>query len=346
MKKLNLTLAVVLLSFCSLSYGQQKVALQSNGITTIFGGANPFTDAYNASTNGDTIYLPGGSIPFPATLNKGLVIIGAGHYPDSTLATSKTVLSGSITISEDADYLWLEGIEINGNISFSTNHKVDSLTITRCKINDINYSGSGATPCINNNIRESIIAGSITLTNATSSMLSNNIINGRIINANNIGISNNILLYNAANSGGLSSNVTFYNVDNCFITNNIIFRNWGGASWIYSLSDLNAFSNNIFSVVPNTGTNSFSGNYNAVDLTTVFVNQTGNVFDYNHNYHLVNSTTYLGIDNTQVGIYGGFYPVKESAVPQNPHIQYKNIAPTTDANGDLQIEIQVGAQND
>jgi hypothetical protein len=112
------------------------------------------------------------------------------------------------------------------------------------------------------------------------------------------------------------------------------------------LSDLNTFANNIFSVVPNTGTNTFIGNYNSIDLTTVFMNQSGNVFSYSHNYHLVDPGTYQGVDNTEVGIYGGLFPYKEGAVPQNPHIQFKSIAPTTDASGNLQIEIQVEAQND
>ncbi len=344
MKKTHLLLTI--LCFCSLSLvqAQQKVALHSNGTTTIFGGANPFSDAYNASVNGDTLYLPGGTIPYPTNINKSLVIIGAGHYPDSTVATGKTVLPGNITISEDADNLMLEGIQL-GNISFTVNHKVDSVTIRRCKFASIDYQGTGATPCVNNSIRENVITGGVTLTNATSSMLSNNIIDGKITNANNIGISNNILLYNAANPGGYSYVVTFYNVDNCFISNNIIFRNWAGASSIYNSSDLNTFSNNIFSVTPNTGTNTFVNNYNSIDLTTVFVNQTGNVFDYSHNYHLVNPSTYLGIDNTQVGIFGGMYPYKEGSVPQNPHIQLINNASTTDANGDLNIQLKVAAQD-
>ncbi len=339
---------LIALCFCNVNliFSQQKVALQSNGTTTIFGGSDPFTAAYNASVNGDTLYLPGGTIPYPTTINKGLVIIGAGHYPDSTIATGKTVLTGSLTISEDADNLQLEGIELTGTISFTGNHKVDSVIIRRCKFHNISYIGTGITPCINNNIVENVIIGDATFTNATSSMLSNNIINGRIINANNIGISNNILLYNAANSGGYSYNVTFNNVDNCFISNNIIFRNWGGASWIYSLSDLNTFSNNIFSVVPNTGTNIFSNNYNSIDLATVFISQTGNLFSYSDDYQLVNHATYVGIDNTQVGIYGGIYPYKKGAVPHNPHIQINNNATTTDANGNLQIQIQVEAQND
>jgi hypothetical protein len=344
MKKTNLLL--VAFGFCSISlgYSQQKVALHSSGTTTIFGGANPFTDAYNASVNGDTIYLPGGTIPFPSNINKGLVIIGAGHYPDSTVATGKTILSGNITISQDADNLMLEGIEL-GSITFTLNHKVDSVIIRRCKFSSIDYQGTGATPCVNNSIRENVITGGVTLTNATSSMLSNNIIDGKITSANNIGISNNILFYNAANPGGYAYVATFYNVDNCFISNNVIFRNWAGASSIYSSSDLNTFSNNLFSVTPNTGTNTFINNYNAIDLTTVFVNQTGNVFNYSQNYHLVDPSIYLGIDNTQVGIYGGLYPCKVGSVPQNPHIQLINNATTTDANGDLQIQIQVDAQN-
>lgn len=344
MKKAYLLLTT--LCFCSINIvqAQQKVALHSNGTTTIFGGANPFTDAYNASSSGDTIYLPGGNLPHPIAISKGLIIIGAGHYPDSTVATQKTVLTGSITISQGADNLMLEGIEWTQDITFANDQKIDSVVIRRCKFRDIKYPGTGITPCVNNNIRENIITGSVNLSNATAGMLSNNIIVGTIQHANNVGISNNILLYNLANSGGHSTNVTFYNVDNCFISNNIIFRNWGGASWIYNSSDLNTFSNNIFSVVPNQGNNTFVGNYNSVDLTTVFVDQSGNTFNYSHNYHLINPSAYVGIDNTQVGIYGGMYPVKEGAVPQNPHIQLKIISPTTDENGDLQIQIQVKAQ--
>lgn len=343
MKKYYLIL--IALCFCNVSivYSQQKVALHSNGSTTIFGGSDPFTAAYNASVSGDTLYLPGGTIPYPTTINKGLVIIGAGHYPDSTVATGKTVLTGNLTISEDADNLQLEGIELTGGISFTINHKVDSVVIRRCKFNNIYYYGTGITPCVNNNIIENVITGEAVFNNATSSMLSNNIINGQIANANNIGISNNILLFNSGCTGNPSC-VTFNNVDNCYISNNIVFRN--NASWVCSGCDLNTFANNIFAVVPSTGTNTWINNYYSIVLTSVFINQTGNVFNYAHNYHLVDPSSYLGIDNTQVGIYGGLYPYKDGAMPQNPHIQIINNATTTDANGNLQIQIQVEAQND
>ncbi|MDD4218432.1 MAG: right-handed parallel beta-helix repeat-containing protein [Bacteroidales bacterium] len=342
MKNLKQLLIIVLLfSTCTL-FAQQRVALHSNGATTIFSGANPFTDAYNAAANGDTLYLPGGVIPFPATIDKGLVIIGAGHYPDSTTATGKTVLSGSLTIRGEADKLWLEGIELTGNINFYNNHKVDSVTIRRCKFTSLEYTGNGTTPCVDNVIRENVINGGVNFGNATSSILSNNIISGQISYANNIGISNNILFHDPSST---YYSALFLYSNTCLISNNIILRNNGGGSNIYQECNLNSFINNIFRVVPNTGTNTFTTNYNSVDIATVFVNQSGNVFDYTQDYHLVNPATYLGTDGSQVGIYGGMYPIKDGAVPQNPHIQLKNMAPTTDVNGDLQIQIQVEAQD-
>lgn len=341
MKKNYFILLLISFGSINLANAQQKVALQSNGTTLVFGGANAFVNAYTASTNGDTLYLPGGTIPYPPTINKGLVIIGAGHYPDSTLATGKTVLTGNLTITQDADKLWLEGIEITGNITFANNSKVDSVTIKRCKFNDLNYQGTAVTPCTNNNIIQNIIIGSVSLTNATSSLLSNNVINSIIVNANNIGISNNILLYSIVGYTPL-----FNNVDDCFISNNIIFRTYCGPTYFHTSSDLNTFSNNIFALVPAVGNNTFTNNYNTVDLSTVFVNQLGTEFSYNQNYHLVSPATYVGSDSTQVGIYGGLYPFKDGAVPQNPHIQTKSISTQTNTNGDLNIQIKVRAQNE
>jgi hypothetical protein len=44
-------------------------------------------------------------------------------------------------------------------------------------------------------------------------------------------------------------------------------------------------------------------------------------------------------------MYGGSFPYKAGAVPINPHIVTKIIAPQTDVNGDLNINITVGAQD-
>jgi len=135
------------------------------------------------------------------------------------------------------------------------------------------------------------------------------------------------------------SNNTFSN-NICIYTTNNGFAQSGSTG--------NFYYNNLFvSSSPNYGTTStYIGNYTGIAQTAIFVSQTGNTFNYSHNYHLQNPETYLGTDATQVGIYGGAFPYKEGAVPLNPHIQSKNIATSTDANGDLQIQIQVKAQND
>lgn len=335
MKKITFSFVCILLAV--VVFGQQKVALHHSGTTVIFGGSNPFNDAYTAAVSSDTIYLPGGNLPYPASIDKSLTIFGAGHYPNATVATNRTVLNGTLTINENADNLHLEGIEITGSLAFSYNHKVDGVIIKRCRINVIEYAGNGTTPCLNNNIKENVINAHVDFSNAKSSLFSNNIVGSTINNGVEIGISNNIFLFN-------SSSQVFVNVDNSSISNNIVMQNYGGMNFIHTACELSTFSNNIFAGVPPVGSNTFVNNHN-VAITGLFVNQTGNTFDYSHDYHLVNPTAYLGLDGSQVGIYGGLFPFKESALPVNPNIVSKIIAPQTNANGELNIQILVKAQN-
>ncbi len=320
------------------STAQQKVALNRNGTTQIYGGSNPFNDAYLAASSGDTIYLPGGNLPYPATIAKSLVIIGAGHYPATTVATNRTVINGSLTINEGANNLHLEGIEITGTLLFNTNHKVDGVVVKRCRINVIGYSGNGTTPCVNNTIRECVINAHVDFSNAKSSLFSNNIVGSTVNQGIEIGVSNNIFLHN-------SYSHLFNNVDNSSISNNIIFQQTYGMDRLQTACELSTFSNNIFTGIPLVDSNTYVNNHNSVAITGLFVNQTGNAFDYTHDYHLVNPTTYLGLDGKQVGIYGGLFPFKESALPVNPNIVSKIIVPQTNASGELNIQVQVKAQN-
>lgn len=317
---------------------QQQVALQSNGTTTIFGGASPFVDAYNASVDGDTLYLPGAVLSVPPAINKSLTIYGAGHYPDSTVATNKTYLTSTLNINEDADSLRIEGLEINGNIAFPNNHQVDFMVISRCKFQQLVYGGSQTTPCTYNTIKECVITSNVTLDNATSCVLTNNIIQGRIFNGIANAIYNNDLFFN--------SNYYYYvlnGVDNSSISNNIFLKQDGS---IHSGCESNTFSHNIFSSDPGTGSNTFVSNYPNVATTTLFIDQSGYAFDYAHDYHLNTPGTYPGNDGTQVGIYGGLYPYKTAAVPTNPHIISKDIPAYADENGMLNINISVSAQQD
>lgn len=319
-------------------YAQQRVALHSNGTTTIFGGSTPFIAAYDAAQDGDTLYLPGSALTVPPVINKRLTIFGAGHYPDSTEATNKTFLSGSLNISENADSLFLEGMEINGNIQFTNDHKVDYVVISRCKFVQLIYNGNQTAPCEYNTIKECVITNSVSLNNANSCALTNNIINDRIHNGNNNSISNNILQYD-----GSYYSYTLNNVDNSNISNNIFLK---PDISVHINCESSTFSNNVFAGSPGTGANLFNNNYPNVVLSTLFVDMGSNDFDYAYDYHLVDPDSYPGTDATQVGIHGGFFPYKTSAVPSNPHISFKSISSTTDAEGILNVEVHVTAQQD
>jgi hypothetical protein len=339
MKTILNTIFATLLLMSTTINAQQRVALHNNGTTTIFSSTSPFIDAYNAAADGDTIYLPGGTFTPPANFEKKLIIFGAGHYVDSTMATGKTFINGGVQLRENADNFHIEGVEITGSVTLYNNESINGVIIKRCKINGaININGDLSNPSTSLNIIGSIIYSMINLSNAQTAILSNNIIVKTFGSSNSNLFSNNIIM---GYIYGSSADYLFSGNNNTL--NNNIFL-WGGST---PSGYGNIFYNNIYIPVnPSYGTTPTAiNNYTGVAQVDIFVNQTGVAFDYTHDYHLQNPSTYLGEDGSEVGIYGGMFPYKEGAVPVNPHIQIKNIAPQTDANGDLNIQLKVNAQD-
>lgn len=319
---------------------QLKVALHSNGNVSIFSGATAFNDAYNAATTGDTIYLPGGNLTYPLTINKGIVIYGAGHYPDSTTATNPTILTGDLNIGANADGLYIEGIYLTGTLRMVNEAKVDNVILKRSRFGAIHYQGSGTSnACDLNKIIQCVIDGDVNFQNSVNLVLSNSFIGGRFYNLNNGAIKNCIILTNNY------YNYTFNNLDNSLVANNV-FVTSTFCDWLLNGCENNTFANNVFRCTPSFGLNISENNYFNVDFTNFFVNQSGGTFNYNHNYHLQNPQLYSGNDGTQVGVYGGVYPYKEGAVPSNPHIQFKDIPSQTTQDGKLNILIKVAAQSE
>lgn len=340
MKKQSLFLLIIALS-TAMCANAQTIALHAASGVQIIKGNTALQTAYTNAQSGDTLYLSGGTFTPPAAFDKKLMIIGAGHYIDSTLATGKTFINGAITLSENADLFYIEGLEITGNVTFTTNHSVNNVSIKRCKINgQFNVLGDFSNPTTNLSLIGNVLAQRINLENAQTALLSNNIIVNTFQGSNGNMISNNIIMGYVY---GSSMDYLFFGSNNT-LNNNIIL--WEGYNANVNGSG-NIFNNNLYvEPTPNYGqTPTASGNYTGIAQSAIFVNQTGVAFNYEHNYHLQAPATYLGTDNKEVGIYGGIFPYKEGAVPLNPHIQLKNIGSTTDANGDLQIQILVEAQN-
>jgi hypothetical protein len=338
------TLFLTALLICSFSFGQKVVALHSGGTVTMFNSANPFIDAYTAASNGDTLYLPGGALTPPSTIDKRLVIIGAGFHADSTTATYPTFISTGFNLGENADQSILEGLHINGSISAATsNIAVSNVQIRRCLFTQgLYFPGDGSTPTENFLIQECVFEGSLNIQNFRNCLLTNSIFNAQISYSSSNLIQNCIFLREGGTFSSASARTIYYAYNNT-LANNIIYN-----SSVYSVSgDGNVFENNLFcSPTPELGSAPIEINsYLGVSQASVFVAEPDFTWSESDDHHLQDPVTYIGNDANPVGIYGGFNPFKTGAVPHNPHISSKTIAPQTDASGQLNIQITTTAQD-
>ena len=352
MKK-QLTILALMLFGIYISDAQQiTVALHHGGTSQMYYGSSGFQDAYNASANGDTIYLPGNAHYSGIGIAKKLVIIGSGHRPDSTLATGRTMIESDLRFYAGADGSVLEGIYSTSNIYFNSNERVNDVVIRRCNVNSILLEGTYDTShtCNRVYIEQNVVRGEINCDNSDYMTIRNNIIRYRIrdINANGM-IENNILYHQTdwGYWGDSPSNSTIYSVANSLIRNNIFMR-YPLHTECQIVGSNNDVKNNIFAnTTPECYSSNYIDNYYTINSDTIFVGQTAayTEFNYTQNYHLVSPSAYPGYVGMGVGIYGGTVPYKEGAVPFNPHIQMQTIAPATNTNGKLNIDIKVKAQD-
>lgn len=327
-------------------FAQKVVAVHGTSGVQVFSGADPFTDAYNAASNGDTLYLPGGSMSVPSAFAKSLIIYGAGYHPDSTMATLKTALIGTINLSAGSSNSLFEGIDFLGPITAPFDETLSFINFKRCYFNSqINFPGT-AKNITNLSFVECVFIGNIELRNVTNSAFHNcNLENYVRYSYGNI-FSNTIFLFNGVNSNASVLRTSDFNT----LQNNIFISAGEYIMTTYSTYSCegNMFYNNLMvTAIPDYGVSAITNNdYLGVAQNNIFINQTGNAFDYSHDYNLQSPAVYLGNDGAEVGIYGGLSPFKAGAKPINPHIQSKNISNQTNSTGQLQIEIQVEAQNE
>lgn len=346
------TIVIIIFILPILLFGQNKVILHSNGVATSFGGGQPFIDAYDASVDGDTIYLPGGQLAYPINIDKSIKIFGAGHHPDFTPVTGQTIIPSNVNIRENASKLHLEGIYFNGSISFNTSAKIDSVTIKRCLINgNLTLNGIDGNESDGIIIVENIIKGSLNGQNTKNLVLNNNIFklysNNVLINlSNNAWVANNVIM----GRGYVASTVRYIlnNINDSYFENNVIYNLAETPSQYFSSSVINnTFMNNVFGANEVTSTeNNWINNYWETNAPDILLNIVGITFEYEEDYNLINPSAFQGTSLNQVGIYGGVNPAKLGAIPVNPHFLIKNIAPQTNTLGELSIEIEIDAQNE
>jgi hypothetical protein len=339
----------ILLAFLQVSFAQKLVSLSHNGVASFFSGNTSVNDAVAAALAGDTIYIPGGGFAIGTlTIDKSLTIYGVGHSPDSTAATYRTELSGTIVLVQGASNTQLEGFYLSGNIRFGNNagdQFVQNVSIRRINLETLQLSYDGSTLTTSNNIvvEENWIRNELHAGFASGVLIQKNFIAQGFRYASNTLFTNNILF------GGYCGGGPFSSIDNCMLQNNYISVNFGPCGGNYFISgNSNHFANNVTNLNLSFpyGTNTGTGNWFNISTAVFFVNCPSAGFDYTYDYHPQTPASFIGTDGTEVGIYGTAETSKIGWVPENPHVSTKVIAPQTTPTGELNINITVGAQNE
>lgn len=337
MKKISLLFFFVVLVARSI-FAQAPVAtLEHGGTSKAFYGQGALIDAYNASANGDAIYLSAGYFNPPQAFEKGITVIGSGHFPDMPNEPKRTTLKTGFRINKGADNFKLEGIYINGDLDYDGSNSLNYISFIRCRINHIRFNTVSKEYSKNNCLFEECFFSNLNFSNYGNNLLIRHCyINGALYHINGGSLIEGNIFGNKEWSYPLDYVMSSQIRNNIFLLNtNALTPDCVG----------NYFNNNV--IVSSTITfdyNFATNNYLGIPQTEIFVNQTGNTYDYTHDYHLKNPEKYIGTDGTQVGLYGGVIPFKEKGLPSNPQITSAKVDNATDKDGKLNISITVEAQ--
>ena len=312
-------------------------------------GAGQYTSvqtAVDASAVGDTIYIHGSQTTYgDVTLNKRLVLIGAGHHVTGTQFNFSTLLN-YVYLSQGNSTTLPTGSTIKG-------------------INFIAVSGSGGSLAVNNiTLERNFISSNVSIL-GSGWICRNNFVNYFAVNNfKNTIISNNVIsssgIYYSDKPSVIVTNNIFlsgnflYTVKYATVTNNIMIE---PSSSYDAYNSQNTWNKNImiyadpanyktFPPINNTGV----GNINTVDAqftTTIPLNIT--LEDATkHNWTLLATSIGFkyGTDGTDVGIYGGSYPMPNvtgaTNIPQITSMDIQNsVIPQ---NGTLNIEFKAKGQ--
>jgi hypothetical protein len=343
------TIVTGLALFIQLSLFAQtnKIALVHNGNSSFY---TNFNTALSSAANGDTIYLPGGAIYYTTTpvINKQLIIIGVGHYPDSTNATQITSLN-ELFILTGADEGSLIGVRCNylrfGNNS--ANQNVNNFKVERCRLLNVYPSCCGLSTSTNILFSNNVL-GNFNASQFQSVTFEKNIFDEYSIYTYPAAFLNNVF------HRGASPNYcdSYYSIptNGALFVNNIFIIEGP----YLKVCGTSTFENNLFCSPVSVNWNiqwGTSQNINSIfdRVDSTFIQEAINYdkFVYSNNYHLkTNSLSHnAGSDGTDLGIYGTQLPYKEAAIPFNPHISSKNISTQVSPTGMLNVDVKVSAQD-
>lgn len=323
MKKFFFSLVALVCAAMCFAQSSRLATLSHDGKVSTFYGASALRDAHDAASNGDIITLSSGSFN-AVTIKKALTIRGAGMLMDTVNATLPTIITGDFNIEIPdtvSQHLTLEGIYSNHWINYRGT--IQSPKFLKCRLYIIrSYNESGDNKMVNSQFIHCTIFNRLSLTSSSYASLINCVISNP--SCSNAEFTNCVLKYLNFRSSSLSNCIV---IGGSYITSNNVAYNCVGIG-----------SNSIFNDVPQNNSNKLS-TYEDVFKTY----RGGNVMTDSDNFELTDEAKkkFLGIDGTEVGIYGGMLPYDPT--PSNPQITKCNVAKKSTADGKLSVDIEVKA---
>lgn len=325
MKKMFLLLVVALTAVTNVFAQSSMLAtLSHEGQISTFYGTTALRDAYNAAVHGDIITLSSGSF-LSIDIQKAVTIRGAGMGIDATAKVEPTIITGNfnLNIPEDVtERLTIEGIYSNHSIYYGGNLK--NATFIKSRFKEIDWSSGGR--LTNATFVHCRIADEISLSENSSASF----INSALWD-----------LYSTTNTSAECLNCVIYADFPCVYNSSL--RNC-----VLLTKSSNMLSSS--SIAYNCVGIGYSGLFNYTPNQTnamksyaeVFKTLTSTTYSDSENFELTDDAkaSFLGIDGTQVGIYGGNMPY--SSTPTNPQITKCNVAAKSTADGKLSVDITVG----
>ena len=317
-------------------------------IISVYYGIDALKDAYSVSTHGDVITLSSGGFNVPATINKNITLRGAGMEQDTVNRVAPTILIGDFNVYTQGGFsgnFTMEGIWHDGSIRFGTtstssnSNYLREAQFVKCRFNIFTSKLSSHSVMYDTKFIQCKIKNITAFGNAT-------FINSYVgaPGKSNTSYNMNYECINCVVYGSLVNNhIDYSTFTNCILIGSSVMDETNTVNnciGIYTASTDTI--NNLFSDLPEIGLANVCYRSKKEVFKTFNPSSNDNWKDTD-TYELQDSirTKYLGTDGTEIGMYGGSFPFN----PRNtlPKIKKFKVAPKSNAEGKLSVEIEVSA---
>lgn len=352
MKKFFVSLVMLLGTSAASLFAQSSLiaTLSHDGEVTVFYGADALKESYAKAVGGDVITLSSGTFN-AINIEKAITLRGAGMAMDTVNNIMPTILNGDFTISETDSIhnLTLEGLYHNHTMKYSGT--IESAQFIRCRLNTIyiasasSYNSERLSNCSFLNCRISQEFCCLGYGN----MFYNSIIEDiyfyyKYISGKHYYIYGSGLFYNCViNIDAQNPDIMYAassSFENCILIYDATTRILAKGASAYNCLVVGT-TNDIFSNVPNK-TNKVASLYSDVFKTYGTMASIAGNDDETFELTDAAKAKYLGLDGTQVGIYGGAIPYTTSVAI--PKITKCNVAAKSTVDGMLSVDIEVSAE--